>query len=166
MLDNKTECKDCGLAIYDTQECSHCGEIKPMIKAGTEISLPKYPKNTKYTFFVDIDGTIINEDGDLYSNKGYYVGIKKEKLPYVNKLNNLHVQGHKIILVTGRPSTYRDLTETVLKSLGIYYDQLIMDCGNGLRVLINDSKEKYEGETAFAYTVEKNQGLPIFKIEE
>ena len=159
-------CIECGLAIYDTQECSHCGETINMIETGKEITIPKYPRNTKCTFFVDIDGTIIGEDKDLYQTRGYYVGLKKERLPHVNELNHLHVQGHRIILVTGRPSTYRDLTESVLKSLGVYYDQLIMDCGNGLRVLVNDSKEGYEGETAFAYTVEKNKGLPIFKVEE
>lgn len=41
--------------------------------------------------------------------------------------------------------------------VGIYYDQLIMQVGNGPRVLINDACE--DQETAFGITIERNKGL-------
>jgi hypothetical protein len=52
----------------------------------------------------------------------------------------------------------RDLTIHQLEVAGIYYHQLIMGCGRGERVVINDSKHDMN-ETALGFTVPRDEGL-------
>ena len=93
------------------------------------------------TVFSDIDGTIWKHEGDIrHSMKG-----TQRLLPgaFENFLK-WHRQGFKIILTTGRPESLRESTETQLRELGIFYNQLVMDCGPGPRVLINDMDSKID----------------------
>lgn len=91
------------------------------------------------TYFIDIDGCLIYHD-----NSDFLQGMR---FPSVlagvpNKLLDLHSQGHTIILTTGRPSTMRERLVDDLNHFGIFYDQLITDCGSGVRVLVNDIDPK------------------------
>ena len=88
------------------------------------------------TVFCDIDGTIWKHDYDVrHSMSG-----TQRLLPEVfDKFLSWHRQGFRIILTTGRPEFLRGDTESQLIELGIFYNQLIMDCGPGPRVLINDT---------------------------
>ena len=93
------------------------------------------------TSFSDIDGTIWKHESDIrHSMKG-----TQRLLPgaFENFLK-WHRQGFKIILTTGRPESLRESTETQLRELGIFYNQLVMDCGPGPRVLINDMDSKID----------------------
>ena len=93
------------------------------------------------TVFSDIDGTIWKHESDIrHSMKG-----TQRLLPgaFENFLK-WHRQGFKIILTTGRPESLRESTETQLRELGIFYNQLVMDCGPGPRVLINDMDSKID----------------------
>ena len=56
----------------------------------------------------------------------------------VTKINEWEVNGHKIILTTGRRESLRAETEKQLQSFGIPYDILLMGVSSGHRVLIND----------------------------
>ena len=104
------------------------------------------------TIFIDIDGTIINQKKDL-SNVVLEEAII---LPGVlEKFNSWNWKGYNIIVTTGRKESTRDKTEDELRSLGLFWDHLIMglDAG-GERVLINNSDEH---DTAQAITVKTNQ---------
>ena len=93
------------------------------------------------TVFSDIDGTIWKHESDIrHSMKG-----TQRLLPgaFENFLK-WHRQGFKIILTTGRPEFLREATERQLRELGIFYNQLVMDCGPGPRVLINDMEATSE----------------------
>jgi ribonucleotide monophosphatase NagD (HAD superfamily) len=110
----------------------------------------------KRTYIVDIDGTLICNYG-----KGMDVQLNEPNklLPGVREafLKWEHEGGY-IVLITGRKSSHRVETEFLLKSLGLYWDQLIMGVSGGNRYLINDCKIGGE-QTAYAINVERNTGL-------
>ena len=97
------------------------------------------------TIFSDIDGTIWKHEYDIrHSMNG-----TQRLLPGVfDKFLEWHRQGFKIILTTGRPEFLREETERQLRELGVFYNQLVMDCGPGPRILINDTEERPD-ETKF-----------------
>ena len=93
------------------------------------------------TVFSDIDGTIWKHEYDIrHSMNG-----TQRLLPGVfDRFLEWHRQGFKIILTTGRPDSLREETERQLRELGIFYNQLVMDCGPGPRILINDMESTAE----------------------
>ena len=110
----------------------------------------------KKTIFLDIDGCILEHHGDLSSQ------LLKEPvlLPYtLPRINEWEEAGHKIILVTGRKESMRKKTEIQLTSLGIFYDQLIMGCNRGERIIINDKKPNSDIRVARAIELERNEGI-------
>lgn len=140
-----------------------------MITENTIVRTPRL--NSKATLIVDIDGTLLYQDNVLFDKEYNLLGNDPHypngrKLPGVEQLSMFHRKGHKIFLLTGRPETYRDITEKQLKDLGIYYDKLIMDAGTGIRILVNDSKPYSSLPTACGITVRSNSGIESIKIEE
>lgn len=109
-----------------------------------------------FTVFLDIDGTIIYNPPTFEETFQ-----RREILPGTHeKLLDWHKKGYKIILTTGRPSTYRDETVRQLNGLGILYDQLVMDCGCGPRVVINDLSPFYpDNLKAKAINLPRNKGI-------
>jgi hypothetical protein len=108
------------------------------------------------TIVCDIDGTLIFHSGKLSEQ------IKNEpKLlsGVAEALDSWDKKGYRILLLTGRKESMRELTENQLKSLGIFYDQLIMGVGGGDRILINDLKPNSDNPTAIAINVERNAGI-------
>ena len=93
------------------------------------------------TVFSDIDGTMWKHEYDVrHSMNG-----TQRLLPGVfDRFLEWHRQGFKIILTTGRPESLREETERQLRELGIFYNQLVMDCGPGPRILINDMESTAE----------------------
>lgn len=109
------------------------------------------------TIFCDIDGCILKQHNDFLTG----IVLHVEPLPQVKeKLLEWHCQGHRVILTTGRPGTMRQYLEAQLFSNGIIYDQLIMDCGSGARILINDIDPKFpHTNKALSINIERNQGI-------
>ena len=108
------------------------------------------------TIICDIDGTLIHHYGSL---EGQMTG-EPELLPGVQeKFEEWDRKGYRIILITGRRESSRQLTEEQLESVGIFYYMLIMGVGGGPRVLINDLKPDGDWETAIAYNVVRNAGI-------
>ncbi len=109
------------------------------------------------TIFIDIDGTIIKQKNNL-SN----VMIEDiEILPGVlEAFDSWNWKGYKIVLVTGRKESSREVTERTLKKAGLFWDHLIMglDAG-GSRVLINDSTNPEIKKTASSITLQRDQGI-------
>ena len=112
--------------------------------------------NRPKTIFLDIDGTLIEHSGDI--NK--QITETSTLLPgTLEKLAEWDRKAYKIILVTGRKESARIATEKQLFKLGVFYDQLLMGIGGGIRILINDKKEGKEDETAIAISLKRNQGI-------
>ena len=112
------------------------------------------------TYFIDIDGTIITQDGYtiheiLCDGFDSAVGV----LPNViSKFEEWWEAGHIIILTTGRPESARQMTIEQLSSLGIFCHQLIMGVGSGKRYLINNKSREGEDRT-FAINLPINRGF-------
>jgi len=115
----------------------------------------------KKTIFLDIDGCIIKHCGNLSAQIMNPVTV----LPgTIEKINEWEGAGHKIILVTGRKESMRKVTEKTLTKLGIFYDQLIMGCNRGERILINDKKIDSDITVARAIELKRNEGIGNIKL--
>jgi hydroxymethylpyrimidine pyrophosphatase-like HAD family hydrolase len=108
------------------------------------------------TIICDIDGTLV------YHHDPHTVSKSNHKMELligtIEKLLEWERKGYNIILLTGRKESMREVTENQLREIGIFYDQLIMGVGGGVRYLINDSKPDGD-ESAFAINTERNLGI-------
>ena len=108
------------------------------------------------TVFCDIDGTLLEH---FPPGESFY-GFKPRVLPgTVEKLLEWDKKGYNIILTTGRKESMRKITIEQLELAGIFYDQLIMGIGGGVRVLINDLKPGSDEETAVAFNIKRDEGI-------
>lgn len=114
------------------------------------------------TIFCDIDGVLLEHKGCASD-----IWLQKDPIVLADVLSTFReweAKGYTIILTTGRKECMRKATEKQLKKLGLFYDQLVMSVGRGIRVLINDLKP-YTGEpTAVAICVNRNEGLGNVKV--
>jgi len=88
------------------------------------------------TIICDIDGTIFK-----YSPTGHDAVANEEPeiLPGVKEqFNAWEMAGHRIILITGRRESVRQITEATLVDYGIPFDTLLMGHADTGRILIND----------------------------
>lgn len=109
------------------------------------------------TIFCDLDGTIFKHHGDIIKQLKNHPILNPEVL---STLVTWTRKGYRIIITTGRPEGTRKSTEEQLARMGVPYDQLVMGCGNGERILINDSKDIHKVTTCRAIQVERNTGIP------
>jgi hypothetical protein len=108
------------------------------------------------TIVCDIDGCILKHMGGLCSmqnDKPVLLDGVKEKFDEWDK------KAYKIILLTGRKESMREITESQLRSHGLFWDFLIMGATRGQRVLINDLKPSNEMPTACAINLSRDKGL-------
>jgi hypothetical protein len=105
------------------------------------------------TYFIDIDGVLLKHEGNLSQQITGTCSIMQHTKFLINEIDKI---GGKIILTTGRKESTRTVTESQLAFWGIFYDQLIMNCNRGSRILINDLKPSQTVRTAFAFTPERN----------
>jgi len=88
------------------------------------------------TIICDIDGTIFK-----YSPNGHdaIANEEPELLPNVKeRFKKWENAGHRIVLITGRRESVRDITEATLVNSGIPFDVLLMGHADTGRILIND----------------------------
>ena len=97
------------------------------------------------TIICDIDGTIFKYRQNVSVAAVFQ---NAESLPgVVKKFNEWEAAGHKIILITGRRESIREIT-----------DMLIMGCADTGRILINDIN--FVGKTkAHAVNLERDAGF-------
>ena len=119
-------------------------------------------KELKKTIFLDIDGCLIWHNGNLSAQ----VTNEPKLLPgTIEKLDEWEAAEHKIILTTGRKESMRGVTEKQMEKLGIFYDQLIMGCNRGTRVIINDKNPDYpELEVTKKIEIDRNAGIKDIKL--
>ena len=111
------------------------------------------------TIICDIDGTLVKYTGDGHLG---IMNKEHELLPGVlGRMRRWEVQGHRIILITGRRESIRERTESELRRLGIPFDMLLMGFADEGRFLINDLG--YNGKVkGFAVNVERDKGCNNF----
>lgn len=118
--------------------------------------LNEFKEGKPRTIICDIDGTIFKH-AHRYSN------LLKHDLELNNgvleKFDEWDSSGLKIILMTGRKESARKLTENQLEKMGIPYDQLIMNVGNGPRVIINDKLFESSPDRAYSVNVKTDSGF-------
>lgn len=105
------------------------------------------------TYFLDIDGVLVEHKGSLTKQMGTLTLLENTK----NLLNSIEKNGSKIILTTGRKNSMKYETEKELSKLGIFYDDIIMGCNRGARILVNDLKPDSNIKTAFSFSPERNK---------
>ena len=118
----------------------------------------EYKPNKAKTILCDIDGTIFKH-AHRYSNISLNEVELNEKVQ--EKFDQWDSLGLKIILLTGRKESARPITVKQLELLGIPYDQLIMNVGNGPRVLINDKLNTSSPDRAISVNVEIDNGFDM-----
>jgi hydroxymethylpyrimidine pyrophosphatase-like HAD family hydrolase len=115
------------------------------------------------TIICDIDGTILRH-AHRFSDLNQY---NPELLNGVrDKFNQWDSQNHKIILMTARKESAREITEKHLKDLGLAWDVLIMGVFGGTRILINDKLKKEDIDRAIAINVITDKGFDKVDWEE
>lgn len=113
------------------------------------------------TIICDIDGTLVEHGMPSVVSTPKY---KMKLLPgTLSKLEEWEAKGYRIILLTGRKESMRRVTEKQLRDVGIFYDQLVMGVGGGVRYIVNDNKPN-GSESAFAINVERNKGIENINI--
>ena len=115
----------------------------------------EFKKEKIKTIICDIDGTILK-----HIHK--YSGLNKEPVVtsgVIEKFDHWDSNAYKIILITGRKESAREQTVEQLKKIGIPYDQLIMDAGNGQRYLINDKINKNSFDRSISINVITDEGF-------
>ena len=115
------------------------------------------------TIILDIDGTLIEHKGTLSKAIGDYEPSERALKGTVDKIDEWESKGYNIVLMSGRKESSRKFTEKQLENMGIFYDQLILGVGGGIRHLVNDQKP--DGTlTAFAHNLERNKGIGDLSI--
>ena len=116
--------------------------------------MSKVTKNP--TFFVDIDGTLVKYRKFNELSTAILTPIS-EVIDYVNEQYN---SGAVIIITTARPESFRNYTISELEKIGVKYHQLVMDCGRGTRVILNDKDpEQPEIQRAVGINLDRNMGF-------
>jgi hypothetical protein len=117
-------------------------------------SLPK-------TIVCDIDGCIFKHQGSLCA----MINSEPELLDGVKeKFDEWDKKAYRIVLLTGRKESMREITESQLRKFGLFWDFLIMGATRGERVLINDKKPGIDNNTATAFNLTRNEGMSSLKI--
>lgn len=108
------------------------------------------------TLFIDIDGTVLKHQHTISDVHKYQAKV----LPgVVEKINFWDSRGHKIIFVTARKESTREITEKQLRQFGLAWDQLIMGVTNGERYIVNDKLTAEDLNRANAINVITDEGF-------
>ena len=113
------------------------------------------------TYFVDIDGTIIKYRKFSELNETSLEPIQD----VIDYLNEQFTNGAVIIVTTARPDSYRLLTEHELNVIGLIYNQIVMNCGRGSRIILNDlDPDNLEIPRAVGINLKRDEGLKNITI--
>jgi hydroxymethylpyrimidine pyrophosphatase-like HAD family hydrolase len=110
------------------------------------------------TIFLDIDGTLVEHSESITQQ---FLKLPNLLEGTLETLTEWDKKGYNIILTTGRRESMRKVTEDQLSKLGIFYDQLIMGLGGGIRVVVNDRKKGKNYDTAIAINLDRNEGIKL-----
>jgi hypothetical protein len=125
-----------------------------MIDIKKKLNMSKVIKNP--TYFVDIDGTIIK-----YRKFTELTETTPEPIQdVIDYLNDQFTNGAVIIVTTARPKDYRLHTEYELNFIGLKYHKIVMECGRGSRIILNDlDPDNLEIPRAVGINLKRDKGL-------
>lgn len=86
-----------------------------------------------HTWLLDLDGTLVKHNGYKLDGKDSWLPGAREFLKGIDSKDT-------IILLTSRPESLREQTESFLRECGVRYDYILYGLPYGERVLINDRK--------------------------
>ena len=110
-----------------------------------------YQINQPKTWFLDLDGTLVNHNGYKYNNERLLDGV-------VDFFTHTIQNDDTVIITTSRSHIYKASTINFLQKNNIRYNHIIFDLPKGERILINDRKP--DGiQTAYAINLIRNKGL-------
>lgn len=108
------------------------------------------------TFFVDIDGTVVKYR--KFSELG--TATLEPIQDVIDYLNKQYENNAIIIVTTARPDSFEVFTKSELQKIGLKYNQLVMNCGRGTRVIFNDKDpENPELERAIGINFTRDLGF-------
>lgn len=114
------------------------------------------------TLFVDIDGTLVKY-------RKFSELLESTPSPIqdvIDFINNHYDNGSVIMITTARPSEYEDFTKKELNTIKVKYHQLIMNCGRGTRVILNDKDPDNPIDRAIGLNLIRDCGLDNIIIPE
>jgi hydroxymethylpyrimidine pyrophosphatase-like HAD family hydrolase len=115
------------------------------------------------TLFVDIDGTLVKYRKFSELSESVLTPIQD----VIDFVNEQYDNGAIIIITTARPSSYNLFTKQELEKIGVNYHQLVMDCGRGTRVVLNDMDPKNPIQRAVGINFVRDGGFePIGGIPD
>jgi hydroxymethylpyrimidine pyrophosphatase-like HAD family hydrolase len=115
------------------------------------------------TFFVDIDGTLVQYRKFNELSTSVLTPIQE----VIDVVNKYYDEGAIIVITTARPSSYELFTKQELEKIGVKYHQLVMDLGRGTRVILNDKDPENEQiPRALGINLNRNQGWEGLDITE
>lgn len=115
------------------------------------------------TFFVDIDGTLVQYRKFSELSTAVLTPIQE----VIDVINKYYDEGAVIVITTARPSSYELFTKQELEKIGVKYHQLVMDLGRGTRVILNDKDPENEQiPRAIGINLNRNQGWEGLDITE
>jgi hypothetical protein len=114
------------------------------------------------TLFVDIDGTLVEYRKFSELSESVLTPIQD----VIDFVNDHYDNGSVVMITTARPSTYELFTKQELEKIGVKYHQLIMDCGRGTRVILNDKDPENPIDRAVGINLDRNGGLKNITIPE
>lgn len=125
---------------------------------------------------VDIDGTIANCSHRLHhiknkpkNWKAFFDGMVEDKpiLPMINVIRSLYSTGNRLIFITGRPDSYREVTESWLVNY-LFHDVKFNE-QHKLNLFMRKSKDHREDTIVKAelLNIAKQQGFePVLAFED
>ena len=116
----------------------------------------EFSKDSRGTIICDIDGTILKHKHKyslVHSSEPEILPGVKEKFDFWDS------NGYRIILISARKESSRELTEIQLANIGLPYDQLILGVNNGPRYLVNDKLNFDDPDRAFAINLITDSGF-------
>lgn len=107
--------------------------------------------NLNHTWFIDLDGTILEHEGLFEKGEDYL-------LPGAREFLNSIPPNDIIVITTAREEWTKEDTLKNLKRLNIRFNHIIFNLPAGERIVINDIKPRGL-KTAIAWNVERNKGF-------
>lgn len=112
------------------------------------------------TLFVDIDGTLVKYRKFSELSESVLTPIQD----VIDFVNDHYDNGSVVVITTARPSSYELFTKQELEKIGVKYHQIIMNCGRGTRVILNDKDPENPIDRAVGINLVRDQGLTNITI--